>query len=73
MHVGETIRALRESSGMTQKQLAEKTGISRGAVMQFELGYKLPSLPTLNMLAIALGTTPAALLEGSGDTKEARM
>lgn len=71
MHVGETIRVLRESSGITQKQLAESVGISRGAVAQFELGYKLPSLATLNALADVLGTTPAAIL--SGDIrKEAR-
>ena len=45
----------RKSGGMTQKQLAEKTGIAQGDISKLENGSANPSLRTLQRLASGLG------------------
>ena len=54
----ETKRAMiqaRINSGMTQKQLAEKTGIAQADISKLENGNANPSLRTLQRLASAMG------------------
>ncbi|MCL2634720.1 MAG: helix-turn-helix domain-containing protein [Oscillospiraceae bacterium] len=41
----------RKSSGITQKQLSEKTGIAQGDISKIEKGEANPSLKTLKRLA----------------------
>ena len=41
--------------GMTQKQLAEKTGISQSDISKFETGGGNPSIKTLQRLAAGMG------------------
>ncbi|MBI2909637.1 MAG: helix-turn-helix transcriptional regulator [Chloroflexi bacterium] len=54
--------AARLAAGLTQKQMAEKMGISQAAVARLESGARLPNLDTLYRLARVLGvdfvTTP---------------
>jgi DNA-binding XRE family transcriptional regulator len=45
----------RKSSGMTQKQLAEATGISQADISKIENGNANPSLKTIQRLAIGMG------------------
>lgn len=45
----------RKSSGMTQKQLAEKTGINQADISKLEHGNANPSLRTLQRLAAGMG------------------
>lgn len=45
----------RRSSGMTQKQLAEKTGITQADISKLERGNANPSLRTLQRLAAGMG------------------
>jgi len=45
----------RKSGGMTQKQLAEKTGIAQGDISKLENGSANPSLRTLQRLASGMG------------------
>jgi len=45
----------RKRGGMTQKQLAEKTGIAQGDISKLENGSANPSLRTLRRLASGLG------------------
>ncbi len=45
----------REKTGLTQKQLAERTGISQSDISKFESGRGNPSLKTLRRLADGLG------------------
>ena len=47
----------RKASGMTQKDLAEKTGITQGDISRLENGSANPSLKTLQRLADAMGMT----------------
>ena len=41
----------RKNSGLTQKQLSEKTGIDQGDISKIERGIANPSLKTLKTLA----------------------
>jgi transcriptional regulator with XRE-family HTH domain len=44
----------RKSSGLTQKQLADRTGIAQGDISKIENGNANPSLRTLKRLARAM-------------------
>ncbi|MCD8119821.1 MAG: helix-turn-helix domain-containing protein [Lachnospiraceae bacterium] len=45
----------RRETGLTQKQLSERTGISQSDISKFERGNGNPSLKTLKRLAAGLG------------------
>ena len=45
----------REASGLTQKDLAERTGIAQGDISKLETGNANPSLRTLQRLAAGMG------------------
>lgn len=45
----------RKSGGMTQEQLAEKTGIAQGDISKLENGNANPSVRTLQRLACGMG------------------
>ncbi len=45
----------RKSSGLTQKQLAEKTGIAQADISKLEGGSGNPSLRTLQRIAAGMG------------------
>ncbi len=47
----------RKSSGMTQKQLSERTGIAQGDISKLENGSANPSIKTLQRLAEGMGMT----------------
>lgn len=45
----------RKKSGLTQKELADKTGIAQGDISKLENGSANPSLRTLRRLASGMG------------------
>ena len=45
----------RKLSGMTQKQISQKTGIAQPDISKLENGYANPSIKTLERLAKAMG------------------
>jgi len=45
----------RKNSGLTQKELADRTGINQGDISKLENGSGNPSLRTLQRLASAMG------------------
>ena len=45
----------RKSSGLTQKQLSERTGIAQADISKLESGSANPSLRTLQRLAAGMG------------------
>jgi len=47
MKIGERIMILRERKGYTQKQLAQRLGISRNAVNLWEMSMSSPSMESL--------------------------
>lgn len=58
-----SLRDVRRSRGVTQEQLAVKSGVSRATISAFESGNGDPILSTLQKLADALGVQPADLLK----------
>lgn len=54
--IGERIRMFRKMSNMTQAQLAEKIGVSRVTVTQYENGSITPPLKMIEKLEDALDT-----------------
>lgn len=51
MDIGGKIRHLRERSGLTQEQLAERLGVSRQVVTKWENGSGVPKIENLKALA----------------------
>ena len=51
----QTLIDARKSSGLTQKQLSEKTGITQPDISKLENGNANPSIHTLKRLANAMG------------------
>ena len=57
------IKRLRVAASLTQTQLGERSGTSRGTIATVEGATSAASVDTLQALANALNITPAALLE----------
>lgn len=57
MDVGAEIKKARKNSGLTQKELGEKLGVSQQQVAQYESNARTPKLDTLARIAKALGVT----------------
>jgi transcriptional regulator with XRE-family HTH domain len=57
------VRKLRQARGMTQEQLAEKTGVTREYIARLEAGRYDPSLSTIEKLAKALKVKASELLK----------
>lgn len=53
-NIGELIKALRKQRGYTQKQLAEKAGISSNSIIKYERGQMSPSIFALGKIGNAL-------------------
>ena len=53
----------RKTSGMTQKQLSEKTGIAQADISKLENGNANPSLRTLQRLANGMGVKVKLVFE----------
>jgi transcriptional regulator with XRE-family HTH domain len=60
--VGRNAARLRQAAGLTQEQLAERSGFSQQYISGLEAGQRNPTIVTLYELATGLGATPADLL-----------
>jgi transcriptional regulator with XRE-family HTH domain len=60
------IKKFRVARGMTHGQLAEKVGVTRGAIYKWEYGSVLPTADKLPIIADALGVTIDALYGRDG-------
>ena len=67
--VGEKIRTLRKSAGLSQEVLAQRCSIFRTYLSRIESGAANPSLVVLVTLANALDVEPHALLMLETTTK----
>jgi transcriptional regulator with XRE-family HTH domain len=68
------LKALRETAGLTQEQLAEAAGLNRYGLAKLEQGVGQPHWPTVLALAKALGVSVAAFageVEPAADSPEA--
>lgn len=60
--IGELISLSIEEKGMTQKQLAEKLGVSPSRVSDYVSGRAEPTLRIARAICLILDITPAAML-----------
>ena len=56
--VGARIRTLRERKGLTQRELADRAGLTEAAMRSYELGYRMPSESQIGLMSKALGVSP---------------
>ena len=68
MSVAENLRQLRLNSGMTQKQVAEKIGVTRQAVSNYESGRTRPDIDMLLRLSEVYGTDIDDMVYGQDRT-----
>ena len=69
--LGENIRKLRKSQGLTQEQLAEVLGVTPGAVYKWEAKLSVPDINLIIELASFFDTSVDVLL-GSGRKGQSR-
>lgn len=62
MSFAENVKRLREQQNLTQKELAERIGITQPTIAQYEMGIKVPTIIVGAKLAEQLGTTCEELL-----------
>lgn len=58
----QTLKEIRESRGLSQKELGEKVGIDPNRISNWELGYSLPQMAAFRAVCIALNCPPGDLL-----------
>lgn len=63
MKIGEQIRQVRKAQGLTLRQVAQKVGLTPGAISQIECDRSNPSIGTLKAIADALGITMGSLFD----------
>lgn len=63
MSIGENIKNLRKSKGLSQKQLANKVGLSEITIRRYEKGINDPTTEVAEDIAIALEVSLAELIK----------
>lgn len=66
MGISSNIKALRTKEGWTQEQLAEKLGVTRSTVTQWETGWSQPRMGAVSKLASVFGVSLSEVIEDSG-------
>ncbi len=69
MGIGEKIKKYRKEKGITQKELAEKIGVSVQAISKWECG-STPDITQIMPLSCALGVSPNELLDYTDGYKQ---
>lgn len=67
--LAKNLRFYREKSGLTQRQLADLSGMSKAAITDWEGGSASPSLSNIGQVAEALGIADTDLLAGGEPPK----
>ena len=63
MTIGEKIKHIRESMGLSQGKLAKLSGLAQSSISYIESGGKKPNIETISTLAEALDTPISFLLD----------
>lgn len=66
---GQRLRELRAERGVSQDQLAHRTGIHPTAIGRFERGDREPRLRSILRLADGLGVQPGRLVDDLGERR----
>lgn len=70
IEVGQNVKQVRESVGLTQERLAELIGLGEKHVSSVERGAVGVSLPTLRQLCVRLSVPADMILFGAGSENE---
>lgn len=62
MALAQKIAYFREKRGLSQRELAERVGVSQSAVAHYETGHNKPRIETVFRLAAALDVSVSELL-----------
>ena len=57
MNLGSQIKAIRKKRGLTQKELADKLGVTASVISQYETGARNPKQSTIERLTSVLNCT----------------
>lgn len=71
VEIKDRLKKALDSSGMTASELAQKSGINKGAISRYLHGTVIPKQSAVGELARALGVSPAWLL-GFNVTEDGR-
>lgn len=63
--LADRLRKAREYAGLDQQEMADRIGISRRSVVNYEGGKHAPGRPVLLSMALATGVPLAWLMDGS--------
>lgn len=66
MNLSDNLKILRQKSGMSQRELAEKVGVSTSCVSKWESGHMLPQDEKLKAISSALGISKRELSPAKG-------
>lgn len=73
MHLGENLKRIREGLGITQKELAERCGISDQQLSRLEGGsQRNPGIQTVVAICTALGVSIGELVHGEDEPEKTR-
>lgn len=64
--MGDRIKALRQSLGLTQQEFAEKIGIKRGAIANYEIGRNISDV-VINSICMTYNVSEHWLRTGEGE------
>ena len=70
VYLGNRIHDARKECGLTQKELANQTGLAVKTVQDIEKGRKNPTYETLSRLICRLGVSPREPLNKSANTSD---
>jgi transcriptional regulator with XRE-family HTH domain len=74
MYIGEKIKKIRETKGLTQAQLALKAGVGQAYISKIESQtIKEPPMSTIETIAMALGLSGRTLIEGTSFKPEVEL
>ncbi|MGV1048561.1 MAG: helix-turn-helix domain-containing protein [Solirubrobacterales bacterium] len=62
-NLGTNLRAARKKLGLTQEQVADRSGVQAGEISRIESGKRDPQVSTVRKLAKALEIAPGRLLD----------
>ncbi|RLB23283.1 MAG: hypothetical protein DRG73_05560 [Deltaproteobacteria bacterium] len=65
--IGSRVKDFRKESGLTQKRLAEATGLSPGLLSRIENGFAMPSIPTLQSISNTLKAEIGYFFQDQGE------
>jgi transcriptional regulator with XRE-family HTH domain len=62
--LGQNMRRHRVKNGLSQQQVADRSGLDKGQISRLERGLRQPRLDTIVRIARAIGVAPSKLLTG---------